>query len=122
VAPAEGEDGFFTVAEILETPVPSELVVIAACSSSQGRSFEQEGRIGFVHAFFVAGGTRVLASLWDVDDQATRVFMQEFHRRLAAGAAPALALQQTQTWMKAQAAWAHPAHWAAWQLWGPRAR
>lgn len=116
-----GDDGFFTVAEILATRVPAELVVVAACSSAQGRSFRQEGRVGFVHAFFVAGAERVLASLWDIDDRAAEAFMQQFHAALDRGASAAAAVRTAQAWMRDQPAWRHPAHWAGWQLWGPHA-
>ncbi len=119
LAPAGEDDGLWTVAEILGTRVPAELVVLAACSSAQGRTFEQEGRVGFVHAFFVAGATRVLASLWPVDDRATAALFQRFHAALSDGATPAEALRSAQLSMRQRKAWAHPAYWAGWQLWGP---
>ncbi len=119
LAPSKDDDGLWTAREILATRVPAELVVLAACSSARGRTFAQEGRVGFVHAFFVAGATRVLASLWDIDDRATAAFVERFHAALRQGAAPSEALRRAQAWMRAQKAWRHPAHWAGWQLWGP---
>lgn len=119
LAPGGGDDGFWRLSEILGARVPADLVVLAACSSAQGPAFEQEGRLGFVHAFFVAGTKRVLASLWDIDDRAAEVFMTRFYAALDKGEAPATALRHAQSWMRGQPAWRHPAHWVGWQLWGP---
>ena len=80
LTPGASSDGLWTVGEILRAPVPADVVVLAACSSGQARSFDQEGRAGFVHAFFVAGAKQVVVSLWDVDDAATSLLMQAFHR------------------------------------------
>ncbi|MDJ0974029.1 MAG: CHAT domain-containing tetratricopeptide repeat protein [Planctomycetota bacterium] len=118
LAASKGADGFLTVGEILRMRVSTDLVVLAACSSAGGTAFEQEGRVGLVHAFFVAGAKRVLASLWDVDDRATEVFMRGFYEALAK-TDPATALRLTQAAMQKHPAFSHPAHWAGWQLWGP---
>lgn len=119
LAPGGSDDGFWRLSEILGARVPADLVVLAACSSAQGSAFEQEGRLGFVHAFFVAGAKRVLASLWDIDDRAAERFMTRFYAALDKGEAPATALRHAQSWMRGQPAWRHPAHWVGWQLWGP---
>lgn len=119
LAPSATEDGLWTVSEILASKVPSDLVVLAACSTAQARTFEQEGRIGFVHAFFVAGATRVLASLWDVDDEATHALMLHLYEALDRGVAPDRALREAQAQVRARPRFAHPAFWAGWQLWGP---
>ena len=91
----------------------------AACSSGQARSFDQEGRAGFVHAFFVAGAKQVVVSLWDVDDAATSLLMQAFHRELARGADAAAAMRVAQGVVRNDARFRHPAYWAGWQVWGP---
>jgi CHAT domain-containing protein len=65
-----------------------------------------------------AGATRVVASLWKVDDAATERLMTEFHGRMKAGARPAQALREAQAVVRAQPGWSHPSFWAAWVLWG----
>ncbi len=119
LAPSEASDGLLTVSEVLGCRISTDLVVLAACSTAQGQAFEQEGRVGFVHAFFAAGATRVLASLWDVDDAATAALMTRFYAALDRGTSPAEALRSAQRHVRAEPRWRHPAHWAAWQLWGP---
>ena len=119
LTPGASSDGLWTVGEILRAPVPADVVVLAACSSGQARSFDQEGRAGFVHAFFVAGAKQVVVSLWDVDDAATSLLMQAFHRELARGADAAAAMRVAQGVVRNDARFRHPAYWAGWQVWGP---
>jgi CHAT domain-containing protein len=116
--PSEGRDGLWTVAEILGTRVAADVVVLSACSTARGEALGPDGVLGFVHAFFVAGARRVLASLWDVDDRATRELMRRFHESWRSGRDPAAALRAAQSALRADPRFAHPAHWAGWQLWG----
>ncbi|MGE0192699.1 MAG: CHAT domain-containing protein [Planctomycetota bacterium] len=119
LAPTDASDGLWTVAEILRARVRADLVVLAACSSGQARAYEQEGRAGFVHAFFVAGARSVVVGLWDVDDEATSKLMRAFHHQLEAGADAPAALRAAQAELRRDPRFAHPAHWAGWQVWGP---
>lgn len=120
LTPAGDDDGLWTVSELLRTRVPTDLAVLGSCSTGRGKSFSREGVLGFVHAFFVAGARQVVVSLWDVDDKATSALLRRFHEEWKDGVAPATALQRAQAWLRTQPAWAHPAYWAAWQIWGPR--
>jgi CHAT domain-containing protein len=56
----------------------------------------------------------VVASLWDVDDSASRRFFLEFHRRFLAGADAATAVQETQVALLrgTDPVLAHPSKWA----------
>ena len=120
LTPADRDDGLWTVSELLRTRVPADLAVLGSCSTGRGKSFDQEGVLGFVHAFFVAGARQVIVSLWDVDDAATSALMQRFHTEWKPKVSPAVALQRAQAWVRKQTEWSHPAYWAAWQIWGPR--
>ncbi len=118
--PTEGFDGLWTVSEILGTRVSADLVGLSSCSTALGRIFNQEGTLGFVHAFLVAGADRVLVSAWDVDDEATAALMKAFYAAWQKGAPSAQALRAAQAAVRAQPRWKHPAFWSAWQLWGLR--
>ncbi len=119
LSPADKRDGLWTVSEILQASVSTDLVALGACSTGRGKTFDQEGALGFVQAFFVAGAKRVLVSLWDVDDKATSALLQQFHAEWKPGVSPARALATAQAKIREQPRWRHPAYWAAWQLWGP---
>jgi CHAT domain-containing protein len=68
--------------------------------------------------FLAAGASRVIVSLWRVDDEAARVLMGRFCRyRKAEGIGAAAALRRAQADLPADPRWSAPEHWAAWQAW-----
>jgi tetratricopeptide (TPR) repeat protein len=79
--PKDGEeDGILTALEVSEMELPKlELVVLSACETGLGSSAGGEGLLGLQRAFQVAGARTVVASLWEVPDQATQALMSEFY-------------------------------------------
>jgi CHAT domain-containing protein len=66
-----------------------------------------------------AGASRVVASLWNVDDQATAQVMTYFYKNmLAEGMRPAAALRAAQAKMWKERRWHDPYFWAAFQIQG----
>ena len=81
--------------------------------------FKGEGLIGLTRGFMYAGATRVLVSLWNVDDQATATFMVYFYRgMLKKKLSPAEALRQAQIALQTHTDWSSPYYWAAFTLQG----
>jgi tetratricopeptide (TPR) repeat protein len=115
-------DGFVTVLEVFGLKTQADLVALSACETGRGTDFRAEGLLGFPRAFMLAGASRVLVSLWKVDDEATRALMETFYRlwNPASGQSvgAAEALRRAQEAVRTQPKWRHPAYWAAWQLWG----
>ncbi|MFI5404019.1 MAG: CHAT domain-containing protein, partial [Planctomycetota bacterium] len=118
LTPGGGEDGFLTAAEVLRSRIPADLVVLSACETAKGKVYKAEGVVGFTRAFMAAGAPRVLVSLWNVDDDATRVLMAKFYEGWKGELGGAAALKAAQEHVRAQEKWRHPYYWAAWQLWG----
>ena len=79
------EDGFLQAREISRLRLDSDLVVLSACQSGAGQLLPGEGLQGLAEAFFDAGARSVVASLWDIDDERTARFMQDFYGHLADG-------------------------------------
>jgi len=97
----------------------ADLVVLSACRTALGRDVRGEGLVGLTRGFWYAGAPRVMASLWDVRDQATAELMRRFYRRLLHdGLTPAAALRAAQVSMLKEERWSSPYYWAAFVLQG----
>lgn len=78
-----GEDGILTALEVTALDLQNtDLVVLSACSSGLGNIHDTEGVFGLQRAFKLAGVNHVLASLWDVNDTATKDLMVAFYNNL----------------------------------------
>ena len=109
-------DGPFTVQDAETLPLRQGIVVLSACETGVAAYGRGDEMIGLVRAFLVAGASRVVASLWPVDDAVTMQLMAAFYRSLRAENSPAHALRVAQ--LDVMQAHRHPFHWAAFTLYG----
>ena len=70
-------DGFFSLNDVLNLSLKAELVILSACETGASRSSFSPPFSGLASAFLASGAEKVLVSLWQVDDEATRHFMEE---------------------------------------------
>jgi len=114
------QDGFLRLQDIYNLKLPAELVVLSACQTGLGKEIKGEGLIGLTRGFMYAGATRVVASLWKVDDRATSELMKRFYQGMLGperlSAAGALRQAQLSIWKQKQ--WREPYYWAAFVLQG----
>jgi CHAT domain-containing protein len=100
----------------------ADLVILNGCSTALGKDVAGEGLQSLVRALFYAGARSVLASHWDVDQEASFEFLRRFHRILLTRQArtPAEALQKTQAEMlrHAPVQYRSPLVYAAFSLYG----
>lgn len=118
LTPAEGDDGFLTALDVMGMKASADLVVLSGCETGLGQVTAGEGIVGLSRSFMVAGAPRVLASLWKVDDEATRALMAGFYASWNGGLSPAASLKRAQAAVRAEEKWSHPRFWAGWVLWG----
>lgn len=113
------EDGFLRLHDIYNLNLPVDLVVLSACRTGLGKNIRGEGLIGLTRGFMYAGASRIVASLWKVDDEATAELMKRFYGyMLKDGRSPAAALRQAQLSMREQKRWHDPYFWAGFILQG----
>lgn len=119
-ADGQERDGLLHAYEIASLHLNAELVVLSACQSGAGKLVEGEGMLGLAHSFLAAGASRVLVSLWKVDDEATSVLMKRFYE---AALGPehlsfSAALRNAQLTLWNSGRWHHPLYWSGWTLRG----
>jgi len=115
----KAQDGFLRLHEIYNLKLPAELVVLSACQTALGKEIKGEGLVGLTRGFMYAGSPRVVASLWQVDDTATRDLMAGFYRAMLTDKLrPAAALRRAQIEMLRQKQSGKPYNWAAFVLQG----
>jgi CHAT domain-containing protein len=113
------QDGFLRMHEIYNLQLPAELVVLSACQTALGEEIKGEGLVGLARGFMHAGAQRVVASLWQVDDQATAQLMGHFYRgMLKENLRPAAALRAAQIEMWRNPRWSSPYYWAGFVMQG----
>jgi CHAT domain-containing protein/tetratricopeptide (TPR) repeat protein len=94
--------GIFTAEGIVGLRLEDlELAVLSACETGLGTVDERgEGVFGLQRAFHIAGCRQVIASLWQVEDEATAALMALFYRNLWREKQDALqALRQAQLYL-----------------------
>ena len=113
------QNGFLSLHEVSRLKLGADLVVLSACETALGRQMRGEGLLGLARAFLFAGSPRVLASLWQVPDQATAELMKRFYTAMIVKKMrPAEALRAAQAEIRAQRRWARPYYWAGFVLQG----
>jgi CHAT domain-containing protein len=115
------DDGYLEVGEILQLDLRSDLIVLSSCRSGLGKIDEAEGVLGMQKAFFEAGASSIIVTLWDVNDKYTSYFMKEFYEFLSKG------LDKPEALRKAKLSFinkysANPYYWAAFVLSGNPSR
>lgn len=125
-------DGVFTAQEVYGLTLDADLTVLSACRSAAG-TVAGDGIATFARAFLYAGSASVVASTWDVPDDATGRLWPAFYRAWSAGASKAAALRSAQLQLLADlragrvrmdsaagpvAVTEHPVFWAGFALFG----
>lgn len=115
LAPDEGQDGILETHEIYKLNLKQiNLVVLSACETQWGKLSSGDEVVGMTRAFFFAGTPSVVSTLWEVDDQATKIIMEKFYRNLLSGMTKKEALRRAQIEMRAK--YPNPYYWAGFVL------
>jgi hypothetical protein len=89
-------DGPLVVYDLQRLARAPHTVVLAACDGGRSMVYAGDELLGLSAAFIAQGTTQLVASVMPVPDAETAPLMIEFHRRLAGGQPPAVALAGAQ--------------------------
>jgi len=69
-----------TAEQLFLRPIPAQTVVLSACETGMGKAVAGQDTLGLLRSFYLGGTLTTLSSLWPVEDEGTRVFMNIFYR------------------------------------------
>ncbi len=107
------EDGLLQMREIFNLKLNSRLVTLSSCQTGMGKFITGEGIESLNRAFFYAGASSVIISLWSVNDQASSLLMEQFYSHLCSSHSPAESIRKAKKSMIKSETFSHPFYWAA---------
>jgi CHAT domain-containing protein len=113
-------DGILLSGDISNLKLNADLVVLSGCRTAMGKQLSGEGYVGLTQNFMYAGASRVMSSLWAVDDRATAQLMTNFYNHLLGKKpqTPAESLRLAQLEMSKDIRWKNPYYWASFIIQG----
>jgi CHAT domain-containing protein/tetratricopeptide (TPR) repeat protein len=103
--------------EVADLRLEPDLVTISACRSAGSKAYSGEGLVGFAWAFLEAGAHNVVAGIWNVDDAAAPLIMEELYKQWREGANPAAALRGAKLkLMRSGGAFRKPYYWGPFEV------
>ena len=133
-------DDFLSVMDIGAMQLRADLVFLSACSTAGGKLLHSEGIQSVARAFLISGARSVIATMWDIQDEAVPPLALEFYRMRAKKHSVRDALRLAKIALKRKqrsevpeqargdiakdkprkqtTTYAHPYHWAAFVIWG----
>jgi CHAT domain-containing protein len=112
------EDGRLFIREIWGLQLMEyQLVTLSACETARGKEASGDIMVSLQTAFLRAGTPTIVASLWEVDDQATGILMETFYHNLMRQG-KAQALRRAQLSLLKDPRYVYPYYWAPFILVG----
>lgn len=111
------DDGILNAKEIAHLDLRNtDLVVLSACQSALGE-LSGDGVLGLQRGFKKAGVKTMIMTLWEVDDEATMIFMEHFYSELMKGKDKTSAFVKAQRYLQSYSKngkdYSEPYYWAA---------
>src|SRR5882762_8611880 len=114
-------DGRLEAREIMNLRLNSDLIVLSACETANGRVAPGEGVMGMSWSFFVAGSHSMVISQWQVNSASTSKLMEDFYAGLASLAqsdTKAMTLRHAALNLLIDPRYVHPFYWSPFVLVG----
>ncbi|WP_258422281.1 CHAT domain-containing protein [Aquiflexum gelatinilyticum] len=88
------EDNSLYAFDIYNIDLKAKLAVLTACETGKNTLDPGEGMLSLAHAFNYAGSESLLIGLWQIDEKASSIIVEEFYKNLSEGLDKAEALQK----------------------------
>ena len=111
--PNPKEDGFLQMREVFNLKLNADLVTLSACQTGLGQLIRGEGIEGLNRAFFYAGASSVMLSLWAINDQASYQLLERFYFHLRSSESISTALRKAKLEMIGSGVLGHPYYWGS---------
>jgi tetratricopeptide (TPR) repeat protein len=122
-SPSGEDDGLLYPEEIAALDYHADLSVLAACRTALAPGDGDGNALAtLTGSFLAAGSPAVLATLWEVGDDATAVFMEQLYHELGKGRRPAEALRRAKLRFRRDPRWRRSDLWAGYVLIGEAPR
>ena len=106
-------DGRVLAADLMDTQLHADAVVLSACDTAMGKNISGEGLVGLRYAILARGARSVVSSYWPVADRAAEQLMTKFYSSLLRGKVSLIAASSDAMRGMRSGAFADPAMWAA---------
>jgi len=118
LTPTAADDGKLTAAEMFGLPLEnSRLVVLSACETGRAEATHGNEILGMVRALLYAGAGALVLSYWQVDSDATALWMETFYQAALTRPLPEAA-RMALVKVKSNPSYSHPYYWAAFAMVG----
>lgn len=107
--------------DIYNLSINADLVILSACETGKGELAQGEGVVSLARAFFYAGATSVVTTLWSINDASTKNIIHSFYQNLNQGLSKGAALRKAKLQYIENADDPNPFFWAAFTLTGQNA-
>jgi CHAT domain-containing protein len=111
LTPDAGDTGDLTVAILYTIRLNARLVTLSACETAVSDRSNGDDLVGLVRGFLFAGAQNVIATLWEINDEATGTLMARFYRTLESTHSVPESLRQAQ--LETLKTYPNPFYWAA---------
>lgn len=114
-------DGGLSLWELYQLDLNADLAILSACHGAGGAQMKGAGVQSLADGFYVAGTSRVVSNLWQLQDFAAGALISDFYQQLKNNQSPGKALRNAKLkYLEEQnGALVHPVFWAGWVYHGP---
>ncbi len=109
-------EGRVLAADFVNTQLNADVVVLSACDTALGKSVGGEGLVGLRYVVLARGARSVMASLWQVPDEAAAQLMTRFYSSLLRGGSTPIAASSAAMRDMLAGRLRDPALWAAFAI------